>query len=77
MRVGQARAAALVWVAQYGRGNGFRGAYISGSTIGLPDDAELSPYSDLGLSLDLSVVTALSEPPPSRASCATRGSCSR
>lgn len=35
------------------------GAYFSGSTIGLPDDAELSPASDI----DVVIVTALAEPP--------------
>jgi hypothetical protein len=61
MQVGQARAAAAAWVAEHAHTDGFRGAYISGSTIGLPDTAELSPYSDL----DLTVLTAQADPPPS------------
>lgn len=38
----------------------FRGAYFSGSTIGLPDDAELSSASDI----DVVIVTAQAESPP-------------
>ena len=61
MRVGSARAAAAEWVAQYaGREAGFRGAYCSGSTVGLPDDATLPAASDI----DIVIVTGQSEPPP-------------
>jgi hypothetical protein len=38
---------------------GFQGAYFSGSTIGLPDDAELSAASDI----DVVIVTEEAEPP--------------
>jgi hypothetical protein len=60
MRVGFARTAAAEWVMQHAsREAGFRGAYFSGSTIGLPDDAELSAASDI----DIVVVTAQAEAP--------------
>ncbi|MFE5033302.1 hypothetical protein [Streptomyces sp. NPDC056683] len=60
MKVGLARSAAIQWVAQHARSDaGFRGAYFSGSTVGLPDDAELSPSSDI----DIFVVTAQEDPP--------------
>ncbi|MFH8515476.1 hypothetical protein ACH4CE_10235 [Streptomyces gelaticus] len=60
MRVGTARAAAVQWVTEHARpGPGFRGAYFSGSTVGLPDDAELSPFSDV----DVVVVTAAPDLP--------------
>ncbi|MFE6667998.1 hypothetical protein ACFVFH_31135 [Streptomyces sp. NPDC057697] len=60
MRVGTARSAAVRWVAEHARPDpGFRGAFFSGSTVGLPDDAELSPYSDV----DVVVVTAAAAPP--------------
>ncbi|MFJ2373060.1 hypothetical protein ACIOZL_09680 [Streptomyces sp. NPDC087769] len=60
MRVGTARAAAVQWVTEHARPDpGFRGAFFSGSTVGLPDDAELSPYSDV----DIVVVTAVPAPP--------------
>ncbi|MEU9319907.1 hypothetical protein [Streptomyces sp. NPDC048295] len=54
MRVGTARSAAVQWITEHARPDpGFRGAYFSGSTVGLPDDAELSPFSDV----DVVVVT--------------------
>ncbi|MFF3910255.1 hypothetical protein ACFYZJ_30810 [Streptomyces sp. NPDC001848] len=60
MNVGLARSAAIQWVAQHAQPEaGFRGAYFSGSTVGLPDDAELSPSSDI----DIFVVTAQEDPP--------------
>ncbi|MFF2961954.1 hypothetical protein ACFVT1_24150 [Streptomyces sp. NPDC057963] len=60
MRVGTARAAAARWVEEHARpDSGFRGAYFSGSTVGLPDEAELSPFSDV----DIVVVTAEHDPP--------------
>lgn len=60
MKVGSARAAAARWVETYARPEpGFRGAYFSGSTVGLPDDAELPPTSDV----DVVVVTAEDDPP--------------
>ncbi|MEU9566283.1 hypothetical protein AB0D16_30380 [Streptomyces sp. NPDC048161] len=60
MRVGTARSAAVQWVGEHARPvPGFRGAYFSGSTVGLPDDAELSPFSDV----DVVVVTAAPAPP--------------
>jgi hypothetical protein len=55
MRVGDARAAAADWVFRYAQDQpGFRGAYLSGSTISLSDDAELPATSDV----DVLVVTA-------------------
>lgn len=60
MRVGTARSAAVQWVAEHARPDPwFRGAYFSGSTVGLPDGAELSPFSDV----DVVVVTAEPDPP--------------
>ncbi|GAA4630005.1 hypothetical protein GCM10023196_053650 [Actinoallomurus vinaceus] len=60
MKVGQARAAAARWVAEHAHVEaGFRGAYFSGSTVGLPDDAELPPSSDV----DIVVVIARDDPP--------------
>ncbi|WP_338787014.1 hypothetical protein [Metabacillus sp. FJAT-53654] len=61
MKVGSARAAAVEWVMQQAsQMNEFLGAYFSGSTVGLPDDEELSVGSDV----DVVIVTAHSEPPP-------------
>ncbi|MBB6734575.1 hypothetical protein [Cohnella zeiphila] len=60
MRVGDARKAAAAWVAEHeGRVEGFEGAYISGSTVGMPDDAMLAPASDV----DIVVVLSGPEPP--------------
>jgi hypothetical protein len=61
MRVESARAAAIDWVMQYAQHEDwFRGAYFSGSTIGMPDEAELSIFSDI----DVVIVTAHAEPQP-------------
>ncbi len=63
MRVGAARAAAADWVRRYARHEpGFQGAYFSGSTIGMPGDAELPRASDV----DVMLVTAAAEPPLKR-----------
>ncbi len=60
VKVGPGRSTAAAWVARYAQpGAGFRGAYFSGSTVGLPDDAELPPSSDI----DIVVVTAEDDPP--------------
>ncbi|MEU5952438.1 hypothetical protein [Streptomyces sp. NPDC047525] len=60
MKVGPARSAAVQWVAQHAASDAaYRGAYFSGSTVGLPDDAELPPSSDV----DIVVVTAADNPP--------------
>jgi len=60
MRVGAAREAAVDWVTRHARlRDGFRGAYFSGSTVGLPADAELPTGSDV----DVVVVTSEAEPP--------------
>ncbi|MGH3826486.1 MAG: hypothetical protein ACRDQX_04830 [Pseudonocardiaceae bacterium] len=60
MRVGSARAVAARWVLRHAcQEDGFRGAYFSGSTVGLPDDAELPVASDV----DVVVVTAADEAP--------------
>jgi hypothetical protein len=54
MRVGLARTAAAEWVKQHAsREAGFCGAYFSGSTIGLPEDTEMSAASDI----DVVIVT--------------------
>ncbi|MFC5651945.1 hypothetical protein ACFPYJ_23060 [Paenibacillus solisilvae] len=60
MKVGSARSAAAEWVTHHAsREAGFQGAYFSGSTIGLPDDAEMSAASDI----DVVIVIADDEPP--------------
>ncbi|MHB0859533.1 MAG: hypothetical protein ACYC5M_18440 [Anaerolineae bacterium] len=60
MLVGTARAAAIEWVLRYAsRDDGFRGAYLSGSTIEMPDDQELSATSDI----DVVVVVDRAETP--------------
>ena len=70
MRVGVARAAAVDWVMQHARQQGgFRGAYFSGSTVGLPAEAELPIGSDV----DVMVVTATDEPPPKLGKFVHRG----
>ncbi|MCM3703760.1 hypothetical protein [Paenibacillus macerans] len=61
MKVGFARTAAAQWVTEHAaREAEFLGAYFSGSTVDLPNDAPMSPSSDI----DLMVVTAQTEPPP-------------
>lgn len=60
MRVGSARAAAIEWVEHnVAEVRGFQGAYLAGSTVGLPDDAELAATSDV----DIMVVTSQTEAP--------------
>lgn len=60
MRVGSARTAAIEWVMLHAsKEDGFRGAFFSGSTVGLPDDAVLSASSDI----DVMIVIAQAEPP--------------
>jgi len=60
LKVGSARQAAIHWVKHHAAGEDwFRGAYFSGSTVGMPDDQELPPASDV----DVVVVTAQAEPP--------------
>lgn len=55
MQVGYARAAAADWVLRHAQDRpGFRGAHLSGSTVALPDDAELPATSDV----DVLIVTA-------------------
>ncbi|ETK32160.1 hypothetical protein [Microbispora sp. ATCC PTA-5024] len=61
MKVAQARAAAAGWVAEHAAGTaGFAGAFLSGSAVWLPDEAELPPASDV----DVTVVTAGATAPP-------------
>lgn len=61
MKVGAAKAAAAEWVMQHAsKEEWFQGAYFSGSTVEMPNDAELSTSSDV----DIVVVTALDNPPP-------------
>ncbi|WP_309122034.1 hypothetical protein [Paenibacillus sp.] len=70
MNVGSARAAAAAWVREYaGKEAGFMGAYMSGSTIGLPDETPMSPTSDL----DVVIVTAADEAPPKLGKLVYRG----
>ncbi|SMF83364.1 hypothetical protein SAMN05661091_2365 [Paenibacillus uliginis N3/975] len=60
MKVGAARKAAIEWVDQYAsQDKGFRGAYFSGSTVGQPEDEELSASSDI----DVVIVTEADAPP--------------
>lgn len=61
MKVEEARKTAAKWVTQHAsREAGFLGAYFSGSTVGLPGEADLPESSDI----DLIVVTQTTEPPP-------------
>ncbi|OZB91665.1 hypothetical protein [Paenibacillus sp. XY044] len=58
--VGSARAAAVDWVMRCAsKENGFMGAYFTGSTIGMPENAPMSPSSDI----DVMVVSELADPP--------------
>lgn len=50
MNIGSARQAAVNWVMSHGsQCPGYLGAYFSGSTVTLPDDATLSPSSDVDI----------------------------
>ncbi|MFI1097889.1 hypothetical protein [Streptomyces sp. NPDC020917] len=61
MKVGDARAAANDWVTRYARPRpGFAGAYFTGSTVGVPGEAELPASSDV----DVVVVTTDDQAPP-------------
>jgi hypothetical protein len=52
MRVGQARAVAVDWVRAFARRDpGVGGAFFSGSTVGLPDEAVLPASSDVDVVL--------------------------
>ncbi len=52
MRVGEARAVAVDWVRERARRDpGIRGAFFSGSTVGLPDEAVLPASSDVDVLL--------------------------
>lgn len=52
MRVGAARAVVVDWVRERARRDpGIRGAFFSGSTVGLPDDAVLPASSDVDVLL--------------------------
>jgi hypothetical protein len=60
MKIGSARTAASEWVMLHAsRETGFQGAYFSGSTTGMHDEAEMPLASDI----DVVVVTAQAEPP--------------
>lgn len=60
IQVGYARSAAAAWVQETAsREKGFLGAYFSGSTVGKPDNAYMSPSSDI----DVVVVTTQAAPP--------------
>ncbi|UVI33154.1 hypothetical protein [Paenibacillus spongiae] len=59
MKVGVARAKAQEWIAKHASLEpGFCGAYFSGSTVGMSDDAELAAASDI----DVVVITSDTEP---------------
>jgi hypothetical protein len=59
MRVKQAKAIARQWVTEKGaKLSGFGGAYLGGSILWLPDDA------DLALSSDVDLFVLLADPPP-------------
>ncbi|KAB1901473.1 hypothetical protein F8274_30595, partial [Micromonospora sp. AMSO31t] len=52
MRVGAARAVAVEWVREaMARDRSIGGAFFSGSTVGLPDEAVLAPSSDVDVLL--------------------------
>ncbi|WP_299089152.1 hypothetical protein [uncultured Metabacillus sp.] len=60
MKVSKAMSIATEWVLQNAsKEKWFMGAYFSGSTVGMPEDAEMSPYSDV----DVVVVTSKEEVP--------------
>ncbi|MFF7360333.1 hypothetical protein [Streptomyces sp. NPDC008125] len=62
MKTGQARAAAIDWVHRHARPQpGYRGAYFSGSTVGMADGTELPPTSDVDVHI---ATTADSRPVP-------------
>jgi hypothetical protein len=61
VKVAEARALAARWVGEHGAATvGFAGAFLSGSTVWLPDAAELAPASDV----DVMVVTTRPDAPP-------------
>ena len=50
MRIKEAREAAANWVRVHAEAlPGYTGACFSGSTVGMPEDAELPPYSDIDI----------------------------
>ncbi|PWU48229.1 hypothetical protein DLE60_34520, partial [Micromonospora globispora] len=52
MRVGAARAVAVDWVREQARRDpGIQGAFFSGSTVGVPDEAALPASSDVDVLL--------------------------
>lgn len=61
MKIGYARSMAAEWVLQHGSKDvDFLGAYYSGSTVGMPDDAALPESSDV----DIVIVSSQDEPIP-------------
>jgi hypothetical protein len=69
VKVGDARAAAANWVEEHAAAEaGFVGAYFSGSTIYLPDDAEMPVGSDVDV-----MVVSEQEEAPRREKCLHRG----
>jgi hypothetical protein len=61
VNIADARSAAARWVIEHAAGAAnFAGAFFSGSTIWLPDTAELPPASDV----DVMIVTTDATPPP-------------
>ena len=70
MLIGEARAAARDWVHAHAAGERwFAGAYFGGSTVGLPDAAEVP----LGSDTDVMVVTTDPEPPAKPGKFSHRG----
>ncbi|TBL74607.1 hypothetical protein [Paenibacillus thalictri] len=60
MKVKDAREAAKMWVMEHAsHKEGFKGAYFSGSSVHMPEDAELPAASDI----DVMVITSETEPP--------------
>jgi hypothetical protein len=74
MNVGTARDAAADWVTrQLSADADFVGAYIIGSSVTWPDDAEVP----LGSDIDVVVVTTASSAPPKPGKIPHAGSCPR
>jgi hypothetical protein len=56
MNVGKARAAARAWIIEHGQNTaGYRGAWFSGSTVQMPDEASLPASSDVDVMVVLDV----------------------
>lgn len=63
MNIGNARAAARAWVFEHARNEaGYRGAWFSGSTVQMPDDAALPAASDVDVMVALDVEEVAPKP---------------